>query len=50
MRKRIVAACAAMQLLAVVTAGAQIREVEVTGGRVSGVVTNGIAASSHHSP
>ena len=44
MRKRVVAVCAATQLLAAVTAGAQIREVEVTGGRVSGVVTNEIAA------
>jgi para-nitrobenzyl esterase len=44
MRKRVVAVCAATQLLAAVTAGAQIRDAEVTGGRVSGVVTNGIAA------
>ena len=44
MRKRVVAVCAATQLLAAVTVGAQIRDAEVTGGRVSGVVTNGIAA------
>ena len=44
MRKRVVAVCAATQLLAAVTAGAQIREADVTGGRVSGVVSNGIAA------
>ena len=34
----------ATQLIAVATAGAQIREAGVTGGRVSGVVTSGIAA------
>lgn len=36
--------CAAAQLLAAATAGAQIREADVTGGRVAGVVTDGIAA------
>src|SRR5688572_26355537 len=34
----------ATQLIAVATAGAQIHEAGVTGGRVSGVVTSGIAA------
>ena len=44
MRNRVVAVCAATQLLVGVTATAQIRDVEVTGGRLSGVVTDGIAA------
>ena len=35
---------AAVGLLLVTAANAQIREVEITGGRVSGVVTGGIAA------
>ena len=45
MRKAIVIALGAIaQLVAVGSAAAQIREADVTGGRVSGVVANGIAA------
>jgi para-nitrobenzyl esterase len=44
MRKLIITACVAAQLMTGARASAQIREVQVTGGRATGVVTNGITA------
>src|SRR5688572_10463566 len=44
MRKQIITACVAAQLMTGAQASAQIREVQITGGRATGVVTNGITA------